>query len=75
MLVAAGLISIAWWLARDPVADLVATQPGLDNRGAKAVVPDIKIVDYYEVLAPEGRLEPDTGLEETWPRFRGEFFE
>ena len=75
MLVVAGLISIAWWLARDPVADLVATQPGLDNRGAKAVVPDIQIGDFYEVLAPEGRLQSETGLEETWPRFRGEYFD
>ncbi len=41
LLLTAGLISIAWWLAKDPVDKLVATQPGLDNRGARAVIPDI----------------------------------
>jgi len=75
LLLAAGLISIAWWLAKDPVDSLVATQPGLDNRGAKAVVPDIKIGDYYEMLAPEEGLQPGTGYEESWPRFRGEHFD
>lgn len=75
LLVAAGLISIAWWLSKDPVDGFVTTEPGLDNRGAKAVVPDIKIGDFYKVLAPEDVLQQETGLEETWPRFRGEYFD
>ncbi len=75
LLLAAGLISIAWWLAKDPVDKLVATQPGLDNRGARAVIPDIKIGDFYEVLAPAESLQAETGLDETWPRFRGEYFD
>ena len=63
------MLSIAWWLAKDPVDDFVTTQPGLDNRGAKAVVPDILIGEYFESM---GAFE--SGLEETWPRFRGEDF-
>ncbi|MDF1576334.1 MAG: PQQ-binding-like beta-propeller repeat protein [Bacteroidales bacterium] len=69
LLVLAGVISLGWWLARDPVRDLVTTQPGLDNRGEGVVVADIDIGAYgenYSVL--------ETGLTETWPRFRGEFF-
>ncbi len=70
LLVLAGLVSIAWWLAKDPVDEFVTTQPGLDNRGAGAVVADISIGDYFEAM---GTLE--SNLEETWPRFRGEYFD
>ena len=70
LLVLASLISIGWWLAKDPVDELVTTQPGLDNRGANAVVADIDIGAYFESL---GTLESE--LEETWPRFRGEHFD
>ena len=70
LLVLAGLLSIGWWLARDPVGDLVTTEPGLDNREEGGVVASIDIGAYYERL---GRLDSD--LEETWPRFRGEHFD
>ena len=81
LLVLAGLISIAWWLGKDPVRDFVTTEPGLDNRGAKPVVPDIQIGEYFE--APGGETDPGqiaglaeaTGLTGTWPRFRGEYFD
>ncbi len=66
----AGSLSIAWWLARDPVEEFVTTEPGLDNRGAGAVIADIKIGEFFETL---GTME--TSLEETWPRFRGEYFD
>ncbi len=75
LLVLAGVLSLSWWLAHDPVDSLVATQPGLDNRGEKAVIPDIEIGAFYEVLVPPVELEAETGLEETWPRFRGEYFD
>ncbi len=67
VLVLAGFLSIAWWLARDPVEEFVTTEPGLDNRGAGAVIADIQIGEFFESL---GAME--TSLEETWPRFRGE---
>jgi outer membrane protein assembly factor BamB len=75
LLVLAGLISISWWLGHDPVDKLVSTQPGLDNRGAKAVVPDIEIGAFFEVLSPAGDAGIESGLNETWPRFRGEHFD
>ena len=70
LLVLAGLVSIGWWLARDPVDELVTTQPGLDNRGVGGVIADIDIGAYFESM---GTLERE--LEETWPRFRGEHFD
>lgn len=70
LLVVAGLISLGWWLAKDPVRDFVTSEPGLDNRGAGAVVPDIDIGALGESYAT---LESD--LTETWPRFRGEHFD
>ena len=70
LLVLAGVLSIGWWLAKDPVDELVTTQPGLDNRGANTVVADIDIGAYFEDL---GELNSD--LQETWPRFRGEYYD
>ena len=70
LLVLAGVISLGWWLARDPVSDFVTLQPGLDNRGEGAVVADIDIGALGETM---GSLE--TELTETWPRFRGEHFD
>lgn len=70
----AGVISISWWLGKDPVEELVTTQPGLDNRGAKAVIPDIEIGAFFEMLA-SGEDQGTAGLDESWPRFRGENFD
>jgi len=70
LLVLAGVISLGWWLATDPVSDFVTTQPGLDNRGEGGVVADIDIGAYGETLA-----SLETELTETWPRFRGEHFD
>lgn len=70
LLILAGVLSIGWWLARDPVDEFVTTQPGLDNRGVGGVVADIDIGAYFESM---GTLELE--LEETWPRFRGEYFD
>jgi outer membrane protein assembly factor BamB len=70
LLVLAGVLSIGWWLARDPVEDFVTTEPGLDNRGKGGVVADIDIGAYFESF---GTL--NNTLQETWPRFRGEFFD
>jgi outer membrane protein assembly factor BamB len=70
LLLLAGLISIGWWLSRDPVREFVTSEPGLDNRGEGGVVADIDIGAYFESL---GTLESE--LEGTWPRFRGEYFD
>lgn len=71
----AGVISISWWLGKDPVEDFVTTQPGLDNRGAKAVVPDIEIGAFFEALDGGEDQAVDAGLDESWPRFRGADFD
>jgi outer membrane protein assembly factor BamB len=70
LLVLAGLISIGWWLAKDPVEDLVTSEPGLDNRGEGGVVADIDIGAYFQALT-----SVESELKETWPRFRGEHFD
>lgn len=70
LLVLTAVLSLGWWLARDPVSSFVTSEPGLDNRGEGGVVADIDIGAYFESL---GTLESD--LQETWPRFRGEFFD
>ena len=70
LLVLAGLVSVGWWLSNDPVKEFVTSEPGLDNRGEGAVVADIDIGALFEGL---GTLESQ--LEETWPRFRGEYFD
>ena len=70
LLVLAGLLSLGWWLAKDPVRDFVTSEPGLDNRGKGAVVADIDIGAYGETYR-----SLDTELDETWPRFRGEYFD
>lgn len=75
LLVLAGVISISWWLGYDPVNELVTTEPGLDNRGAKAVIPDIEIGAFYEALPAAGEPGSAAALNETWPRFRGAYFD
>lgn len=69
-LVLAGLISIGWWLSKDPVAEFVTSEPGLDNRGEKVAVADVDIGAIYESM---GTLKNE--LEESWPRFRGANFD
>ena len=64
LLVLAGVISLGWWLVKDPVDAFVTTQPGLDNRGEGGVVADIDIGALGETLA-----SLETTLTGTWPRF------
>lgn len=70
-LVLLALLSLSWWIAKDPVKDLTTSEPGMDNRGeGVAVNLDVNIGEFYE------RLDRDKSeLEETWPRFRGENFD
>lgn len=70
LLVLSGILSLGWWLAKDPVSDLQTSEPGLDNRGAGAVVADINIGALGSFIA-----DPTNELKETWPRFRGEHFD
>ncbi len=74
LLVLAGLVSLGWWLSKDPVSEFVTTEPGLDNRGEGAVVADIDIGAYYEEFSVPAGV-PREGLNESWPRFRGAEFD
>jgi outer membrane protein assembly factor BamB len=66
-----GFISIAWWITYDPVAEMVTSEPGQDNRGeGVAVNMNINIGEFFEEFESS-----TTTLEETWPRFRGEFYD
>ncbi|HKK61828.1 MAG TPA: PQQ-binding-like beta-propeller repeat protein [Bacteroidales bacterium] len=71
LLIAAAMISIAWWITNDPYSDLQPSVPGLDNRGeGVAENMEINIGESFE------RFERKrSSLEETWPRFRGEQFD
>ena len=69
ILTAAG--SLAWWLGKDPVKDFTPSQPGMDNRGAAVAINfDIKIGEFFENFG-----DKNSELQETWPRFRGEYFD
>jgi len=71
LLVLAGIASLGWWLARDPVKNLATSEPGADNRGEdSAPLAEIDIGAYSETM---GNLE--STLNGTWPRFRGENFD
>ncbi len=69
ILTAAG--SLAWWLGKDPVKDFTTSEPGMDNRGAAVAINfDIKIGEFFENFG-----DKNSELQETWPRFRGEYFD
>ena len=76
LLVISGILSIAWWITKDPVKDIVVSVPGMDNRGeGVAVNLDINIGEFYEEFNNRPNRRTENELNETWPRFRGEFFD
>ncbi len=76
LLVISGILSIAWWIARDPVKNLSESVPGMDNRGeGVAVNLDINIGEFYEEFNSRPDRRAENELNETWPRFRGEHFD
>jgi outer membrane protein assembly factor BamB len=76
LLVISGIFSIAWWITKDPVKDLVESVPGMDNRGeGVAVNLDINIGEFYEEFNSRSSRRTVKELNETWPRFRGEHFD
>jgi outer membrane protein assembly factor BamB len=69
-LVFIGLISLSWWLGKDPTNDFVESLPGLDNRGGGfGADEEVVIGEIFEDFGTEY-----AELTETWPRFRGEDF-
>ena len=71
LLVIAGILSVAWWITKDPVSDLTESIPGMDNRGKGVEVNlDIDIGEFFERFD-----RSSSNLKGTWPRFRGEYFD
>ncbi len=68
---AAGAAAIGAWLARDPAADLVLHEPGLDGEPPR--VERTAVVRIGEHFQP-GDGEP-ADLPGSWPRFRGPGFD
>jgi outer membrane protein assembly factor BamB len=65
------LLSLAWWITKDPVKGFATSEPGMDNRGeGVAVNLDVNIGEFFERLERE-----KSELTGTWPRFRGENFD
>ena len=65
------LISLLWWITKDPVKGFSTSEPGMDNRGKGVEVNlDVNIGEFYERLNRE-----TSSLKEKWPRFRGENFD
>ena len=70
-LILMGFSSVGWWLGKDPVRDFKTSEPGQDKRGEAVKVNfDIKIGEFFELLDHKS-----SDLKETWPRFRGEYFD
>ncbi len=66
-----GLLSLSWWLGKDPTNDFVESLPGLDNRGAGfGADEEVVIGEIFEEFGTEY-----AEMTETWPRFRGEDFD
>jgi outer membrane protein assembly factor BamB len=70
-LIALGILSLGWWLGKDPTRNFSESMPGLDNRG-KGMGADEEVIigELFESLGTDY-----TELQETWPRFRGEAFD
>lgn len=62
-----GIIAFLWWFFYNPVKDLKANVPGLDNRPLKTSVSDSVIIG--EKFREYSTIK--TSLTGKWPRFRG----
>jgi outer membrane protein assembly factor BamB len=70
-LIAAGIISLGFWLTYDPTGNFTQSLPGLDNRGSGyGSDEEVQIGELFESTGSDY-----TRLAETWPRFRGEYFD
>lgn len=70
-LILMGIISLGWWLSKDPTGEFTESIPGSDNRGAGfGADEEVLIGELFENFG-----NTYTELTETWPRFRGEEFD
>ena len=76
-IIQAGAIVVAtgffvWWLLKDPSDQFTAGMPGADNRPPRSDSASETVAIGELFFQPGGAL---TEMNETWPRFRGEYFD
>lgn len=64
------MMAISWWVLRDPTKNMVASEPGADNRGKTMNLVLVEIGEFFKSFA-----DSKTELSESWPRFRGANFD
>lgn len=65
-----GVIVVGWWVFSDPVDDIVISNAGEDNRGKSLHRVVVNIGEFFSTFA-----QPNSQLQESWPRFRGADFD
>ena len=65
-------IFLTWWMLFDPVHEFTEHVPGADNRPEKTLV-SAELVEIGSIFE-KFPVSPTTGSQ-SWPRFRGEFFD
>jgi outer membrane protein assembly factor BamB len=72
LFIVVGLISLIWWLLKDPTKQFTQRLPGMDHRGSGADTAGAKVVigENFKYFADQ-----KNNLKETWPRFRGEYLD
>lgn len=69
-LVLSAIVSLGWWLAKDPTRDFTESLAGLDKRGESEEGAEVAIGELFENFSADY-----AGMQEIWPRFRGEHFD
>ena len=67
-----GLIVLSWWLLYNPVSDFAENVPGKDNR-PEILSSQTEPVNIGAIFASFDGIP--SGIQENWPRFRGENFD
>ncbi|MCK4647055.1 MAG: PQQ-binding-like beta-propeller repeat protein [Candidatus Aminicenantes bacterium] len=67
-----GLIFLSWWLLYNPVKDFAESVPGKDNR-PEILSSQTEAVNIGAFFASFDGIS--SGIQENWPRFRGENFD
>ncbi|MDP4290267.1 MAG: PQQ-binding-like beta-propeller repeat protein [Bacteroidota bacterium] len=71
VITAACVVSLFWWLLKDPTKSFASDVPGMDKRNAGGEVNAVvKIGEFFSAFTPV-----KSALTETWPRFRGENYD
>lgn len=69
-LVLSAIASLGWWLWKDPTRHFTESLAGLDKRGESEDGAEVAIGELFENFSADY-----ADMQETWPRFRGEYFD